>query len=99
MPRQPVQFQRWQIGIAFAFVTVAFTIQGAFLLNLINDVNHDRLVSCRRTYEGVRAVFTPFFRPVKARTAKERHDIAKFNRIVERLKARCDKQITTKGTP
>lgn len=99
MPRRVVVLHRWQIAVAFIALTVAFVVQGVLLKQTINDVNHSRRISCERTYEGIRDVFRPFFRPPLVRTAKERRDIRKFNRIINGLKARCDKQVAAKGTP
>lgn len=79
---------------AFVALTIAFTAQGLLLERTIGEVQHDRVISCRHTYEGVREIFKPFFLPAKARTAKERHDIRKFNRRVDRLKANCDVQVS-----
>ena len=58
----------------------------------IDDIQSSRVESCERTYEGVREIFRPFFRPPEKRTRKQRRDVAKFNRTVDRLKARCDVQ-------
>src|SRR4051794_21980688 len=99
MPTLGKKLGRWKVGLAFAAVTIAFVIQGVLLTKTINDVNHDRVVSCRHTYEGVREIFRPFFRPVAVRTKKEKQDIRKFNRTVDHLKARCGKQTGVKGSP
>lgn len=98
MPRRVVVLHRWQIASAFAAVTLAFVGAAGWLTHQQREIQRERVASCERTYEGVREVFRPFFRPTKVRTRKERHDIRKFNRTVQRLKAHCDKQITTKGT-
>jgi hypothetical protein len=92
MPTQTVSLHRWQIVAAFISVTTAFVVQGVLLTQTINNVNHDRVVSCQRTYEGVREIFKPFFQPPKQRTHKQSRDIGKFNHRVDELKGRCDIQ-------
>src|SRR4051812_49774044 len=99
MPGHVATFRRWQVGLAFAVVTIAFVIQGVLLKLTIDDVNHDRVVSCQHTYEGVREIFRPFFRLAAERTAKEKRDIRKFNHTVDHLKARCGTQTGVKGSP
>lgn len=98
MPQRVVVVHLWQVVLAFIAVTTAFVIQGILLTQTINDVNHDRVVSCERTYEGVREIFKPFFTPLDTQTPKQRRDIAKFNRRIETLKSRCGIQTGTKGT-
>lgn len=101
MPMHVVTVKRWQVVGAFLAVAASF-VYGAWVFtgynnDRIRDIQQNRLVSCEQTYEGVREVFRPFFRPFKERTAKERRDIVKFNDTVDRLKARCDVQVATKG--
>lgn len=93
MPRHVVVIRRWQVALAFLAVTVAYVVGLVLLERLVHRVNHERVVSCQRTYEGVREVFRPFFRKPAVRTAKEQRDIAKFNATVDRLKERCSVQI------
>jgi hypothetical protein len=62
----------------------------------IDDIQTSRVQSCEQTYEGVRQVFHPFFVPEAQETRKQRADQAKFNRVVDRLKAKCDKQVATR---
>lgn len=57
----------------------------------IKDIQASRTSSCRRTYEGIREVFKPFF-PPKPRTGKEQEDLDKFNDTINRLKRGCTKQ-------
>lgn len=97
MPQHVITLRRWQVGLAFFAVAVSFTA-GAWIFtgyngDRIRDIQRNRVESCRLTYEGVRQVFRPFFRPVRVRTPKERHDIRKFNRRVDDLKADCDLQV------
>jgi hypothetical protein len=98
MPRRVVVVHLWQIAVAFIAITLAFVAAAGWLTHQQREIQRQRITSCKHTYEGVREIFRPFFRPAPARTTKERHDIRKFNRIVDQLKAQCDKQITTKGT-
>lgn len=58
-----------------------------------NQIQQNRVASCQRTYEGVREVFKPFFKPVKQMTPRELDNFTKFNRTVDRLKRRCSVQI------
>ncbi|MDQ5821955.1 MAG: hypothetical protein M3540_10990 [Actinomycetota bacterium] len=89
----------WVIG--FTALTVYALDQNRGLIaenkQRITDIQQSRIASCRQTYEGVRDVFRPFFRPPKERTAKERRDVEKFNRTVDRLKRRCDLQTQPGG--
>lgn len=61
----------------------------------ISDIQSARAASCRRTYEGIREVFKPFFPPKP--NARQKADQDKFNRTVDRLKANCNKQTRTEG--
>lgn len=54
-----------------------------------NDIQKSRLHSCQASYEGIREVFKPFFRPPDVQTAKEKADQLKFNSIIDRRKAKC----------
>lgn len=60
-----------------------------------NDIQRSRVESCELTYEGIRQVFRPFFRPKDQRTPKEQRDIRKFNRRIDALKASCPEQVTS----
>ena len=78
-----------------AFTTIAFLgIHNSRIQ--ANDIQKSRLTSCIQTYEGIREVFKPFFRPSKQRTDKEKRDIAKFNKTVNDLKAKCSQQVKPK---
>lgn len=75
---------------------VSVSVLGFFAnRNRIEEIQNARRVSCERTYEGVREVFIPFFRPIKERTKAEQKDIDLFNKTVDGLKKRCDKQTRT----
>lgn len=93
MPHRKVTFERWQIVAAFLLVVAAFVVQGVFLKETINDVNRDRLVSCKHTYEGVREALKPLFPSLAKRTLKQKRDIDTFNLTVDRLKNRCSIQV------
>lgn len=77
--------RRWQVGIAFAIITLVFVLSLLW-------VQAGRLSSCRRTYEGVRQVFQPFLTPPPAK-GKPKRDYETFNRRVDALKAQCSRQI------
>jgi hypothetical protein len=103
MLRETVEVRRWQIFISFAAVTIAYCV-GLWLIvhvqndvnkknhERIEDINSDRVVSCKRTYEGVREVFRPFLPPVKKRTAEQAKDINTFNHRINFLKRHCPTQ-------
>lgn len=97
MPMRAITVRRWEIVVAFVAVTAGFVV-GAVIFtgynnDRVRDIQQNRISSCKRTYEGVREVLRPFFRPISERTPKERRDIKKFNDTVDRLKARCDTQV------
>jgi len=103
MPRHTVTLRRWQVGVSFFMVTLAFVVGLVWLTHVSHDVsrkNHERIMdiqrgrleSCQRTYEGIRQVFRPFFAPPQKRSAHERLVIKKFNHRIEALKAQCDDQ-------
>jgi hypothetical protein len=50
-PLHIVTVRRWQILVAFAGVTIAFTIQGAFLLRLINRNDAARRALCAQRHD------------------------------------------------
>lgn len=99
MPMKEITLRRWEVIGSFIAVAAAFVV-GAIIFtgynnDRIRDIQFSRLVSCRQTYEGVRQVLRPFFRPLSERTPKERRDIEKFNDTVDKLKSQCDIQIDT----
>lgn len=51
MPHRRVTLRLWQIGFAFAIVTIAFTIQGALLLRLINRNDTARTALCAQRHD------------------------------------------------
>lgn len=63
----------------------------------IHEIQSSRTVSCERTYEGIREVFRPFFRPPDKSTPKEKADQLKFNITIDRLKKNCSKQTKTQN--
>ena len=100
MPRHTVTLRRWQVGLAFTMVTLAFVVGLVWLTHVSHEVsvkNHDRIAdiqrgrleSCQRTYEGVRQAFKPFFKRSRT-TAEGRRDLRTFNRNIDHLKAQCD---------
>jgi hypothetical protein len=74
------------VGVVIALGIIGYVINA----HRIHDIQHDRLVSCQRTYEGVREIFRPLFHPV--RSVEQAENIQKFNHSVDRLKARCAHQ-------
>jgi len=44
MPMKPVTLRRWEIGVAFTAITVAFVVQG-LLLKSLSDRNHHLIVA------------------------------------------------------
>lgn len=59
---------------------------------LILRIQQGRLESCRRTYEGIRQAFQPFF--ARSRLSPEgRRDVRTFNRRINALQAQCPAQI------
>lgn len=58
----------------------------------VNDIQNSRVKSCKRTYEGVREIFSPFFPKKHQQTKKEKINIHKFNHTINFLKNRCSKQ-------
>jgi hypothetical protein len=107
MLRETVEVRRWQIFISFAAVTIAYCV-GLWLIvhvqndvnkknhERIEDINSDRVVSCKRTYEGVREVFRPFFPPEDKRSAEQQKNITIFNRRIHFLKKHCPSQTGVK---
>jgi hypothetical protein len=61
----------------------------------ISDIQQSRLVSCQRTYEGIREVFSPFFLPANKETPKQAENRHKFNTTINRLKEGCSHQTKT----
>lgn len=59
----------------------------------IADIQHSRVLGCQATYNSIREVFKPFFPPPGHRTAKQKHDLAKFNAIIKRHKVHCRRQV------
>jgi hypothetical protein len=57
----------------------------------IEEIQESRVISCKRTYEGIREVFGPFF-PPPPRTKEEQTNLNKFNNRIDDLKSRCSKQ-------
>lgn len=80
----------------FTLLTVYVLVQASSLSEAnrtrITEIQESRVASCRQTYEGIRDVFRPFFRPIKERTAEEQADIDKFNDAVDQRKAACAQQ-------
>lgn len=58
----------------------------------VNDIQNSRVKSCKRTYEGVREIFAPFFPKKHHRTKTEKANINKFNHTITFLRNRCSKQ-------
>jgi hypothetical protein len=54
----------------------------------INEIQSNRLETCKEIYRGVRKVFRPFF-PPPPRTKQQVDDIEKFNLTVDKLVASC----------
>lgn len=101
MPHRKAAHAIWaNLAVIALFVAAASSVLVLVLNNhrisdnqsRIREIQESRVSSCRQTYEGIRDVFKPFFRPMTDRTAKERKDIRKFNRVINRLKAGCDTQ-------
>lgn len=61
----------------------------------IKDIQVSRVDSCKKTYEGIREVFQPFF-PNPPRTQKQIDDLETFNTTINNLKKGCDKQTKSK---
>lgn len=61
----------------------------------IKEIQKSRLESCKRTYNGIREVFIPFF-PPPPRTHKQKADLKKFNTTINRLVKACVKQTKPK---
>jgi hypothetical protein len=100
LSKRPVVLTRRLFVVGYVLpmllIFAALTIGYLKLQDNVAAVQASRLSSCFQTYEGVRDVFRPFFRPPKQRTAKERADIRKFNRTVDELKRRCGRQTEPK---
>lgn len=81
------------------FVFVDTTNRTAQNRERIGDIQRSRVESCERSYEGIREVFRPLFprSDDPATPRNELNDLATFNRTIDRLKAGCAQQISTKG--
>jgi hypothetical protein len=79
-------------------VLVWFEVQTLDLIrenrHRISDQQASRVFSCQQTYESFRDVFGPFL--PKHPRGKQRRDIEKFNRIIDRKKAACARQTSAK---
>lgn len=62
----------------------------------IIEIQQSRVHSCSTTYESFRQVFKPFFPPPGHRTAKQKRDLAKLDRIINKHKSKCVKQVQPK---
>jgi len=65
---------------------------------LILRIQQGRLESCRRTYEGIRQAFQPFFKRSRL-TAEGRRDVRRFNLRINVLQAQCPAQIHAGDNP
>jgi hypothetical protein len=63
MPRRVVVVHLWQIAVAFIAITLAFVVAAGWLTHQQREIQRQRVTSCKHTYEGVREIFRPFFRP------------------------------------
>lgn len=66
--------------------------------NRITEIQQSRLDSCKRTYNGVSEIFQPFF-PANPETKEEKEFIHKFNMLIDKLVAGCEKQTHPIKTP
>jgi hypothetical protein len=101
----PRRVLRWaervkgRLALLGYLVLAFFVVLGLYFnTQRVNEIQASRVASCRQTYEAFHEVFKPFFRPPAQQTPKERRDIAKFNSTIDRLKAKCGEQTSTKGT-
>lgn len=60
----------------------------------ISDIQRSRLESCETTYTSFHVIFDPFLPPKGHRTAKQKHDLAKFNAIIDKKIKECRHQVT-----
>lgn len=88
--------------IGFAWVVTDVQNNGNNIKNLslankdrIKDIQVSRVDSCKKTYEGIREVFTPFF-PKHPKTKREIENLEKFNTTINTLKKGCEKQTKAK---
>ncbi len=58
----------------------------------IKDIQKGRLASCRDTYQGIHKVFEPFF-PKHHLSAKQKANLAKFDKTIVVLREHCPIQI------
>jgi hypothetical protein len=61
----------------------------------IKEIQKSRVDSCKRTYNGIREVFLPFF-PPPPRTPQQIDNLEKFNTTINNLAKACIKQTKTK---
>jgi hypothetical protein len=73
---------------------VLYLALGGLTFAFYITIQHSRVSSCEKTYESIRDVFKPFFRPPDKQTAKEKADKIKFNRTINAKKASCDIQVS-----
>ena len=65
--------------------------------DLIRQIQEQRVVSCERTYEGVREVFAPFMVPELITTPEQLQRVRTFNDTIDGLKNRCHGQTQNGG--
>lgn len=96
----PAERAIWSLGASVLLlfsVVVALGVLGYFANNhRVRDIQHDRVLSCQRTYEGVREVALPLFHSPAQRSPREVRNVEKINKTVDRLKARCASQVGLK---
>lgn len=101
MPHRRAARFLWHNLAVVALLLAALSSSLSLYLNgeRLDDINRDRVVSCVRTYEGVREVFKPFFRAKSQRTRREQRNVDRFNERVDELKARCGQQTGVRRQP
>jgi membrane-associated HD superfamily phosphohydrolase len=88
--------------IGFAWVVTDVQHNGTHIQNLsvenknrIKDIQISRIESCKKTYEGIREVFKPFF-PKDPKTKRQIENLELFNTTIDNLKKGCEKQTKAK---
>jgi hypothetical protein len=95
------QFRRFAMG-AWLVLVIAVAVGfyrieklGKENTNRISDIQSSRRESCEATYNSFHIIFDPFLPPAEHRTAKQKHDLAKFNRIIDKKIKECRQQVAT----